>query len=668
MDTGVHEMKTRFIFIILSLVIASQSYANNDDTYESLSTIKIITAKEISNSGLTRVGDILLLVDEWVINTIDGYDWSASVNGLTSFKEQNWIIMLDNRRMDFNSFDVKNLNMLPISIDQVDSVEIVSVPQIYNGEFTDRGLIHIHTFKPRHGFSIRGYFSAGNETGDPGPYKYTELSTPNVDRIGQDGSFGLDYRYKNFYTSLSTIFQEHIYTDFAMRRRIHSSTLTGWGHKERVSPALKLGFETSEWKNEVFICLSNSQKYFLFFEPFGREVPLNNIFTHIGLSGNFNITGNDNLIYRTKYSTHELEKCDNKFDFDFNWKLHNLSANLEYTHRSRFFQSELGIGFDRFNLDTGYHLEKKSYYLSRIYSELSYKFSDRVYQNLGTMLIFSNDRIGFKTSLTSLLKITSAHSFKTIISFSQRLFKEDNSLWYWTEQGYNLLNNQNIEYKIGDNFENSDQVTADLIWESKFSNLTVKFSGCYRSFNNLYLEKQAFLFNKYDCSCFSSMEIHTKNKGQILSGQVSIKHNFSPKLSHQFFYSCRTAITGDDLFKDVWATIPHHKISCKINYTPVENLSIWAMLTYFSSSFWVDYDNIDGETCTHWNQLKTTYYSAIKGAEIIDLQIRKRFWHRKIAASLITRNVWNQKYRYHPIGASFDLSFLVKLRFYFNFS
>ena len=109
--------------------------------------------------------------------------------------------MLDGQRIDMKLFDMNNLNLLPVALDFVDSVEIVSLPRIHNGEFTNRGLIHIHTRRPTNGFFFRGSVIGGNETGDPGPYRYTGYYSPNVDAIGPDASLSFGFGSKDRHSS-----------------------------------------------------------------------------------------------------------------------------------------------------------------------------------------------------------------------------------------------------------------------------------------------------------------------------------------------------------------------------------------------------------------------------------------------------------------------------------
>ncbi len=84
------------------------------------------------------------------------------------------------------------------------------------------------------------------------------------------------------------------------------------------------------------------------------------------------------------------------------------------------------------------------------------------------------------------------------------------------------------------------------------------------------------------------------------------------------------------------------------------------MLSYLSSSTWLDYANIDGEACESAGT-RTVYRSAVDSSLMLDLQVQKWFWQRRLKGELLCRNVWNEKVRYHPIGASFDLTFYVGL-------
>ena len=181
--------------------------------------IEVVTASEIQSAGLTRLGDILLLADSWTVGTRDGFDWRASPNGLSTSREQGWGVMVDGQTMNIRLYDSINLNLLPIPLALVDSVEVISLPILYRGVFTDRGLIHIHTRRPAPGPSLLGEIMAGNETGDPGPYYYTGLATPNIDAIGPDATIAVGYDHSGVYAQATASTGIHFFRDPAMLER-----------------------------------------------------------------------------------------------------------------------------------------------------------------------------------------------------------------------------------------------------------------------------------------------------------------------------------------------------------------------------------------------------------------------------------------------------------------
>ena len=693
MDADFSGMKYILLSILLLLGFRLQASGNSAFTFAGR---EIITSEIVSSSGLTRVGEILLLCDGLTVNSTDGYTWRVSMNGLSSFQRQNWIVMLDGQRIDLSSFDFVNLNMIPTVIDDIDFVEIFSIPQIREGEFTDKGLIHIHTKKPNQGISVQGHAVTGSETKDPGPHKYTEFATPNVDRTGTDYATVIDLAFKNWYANIGLITQTHSFTDLAMVKRNKSiHAVDGFMELGSILSFFKMGLETSHGKHQFLANYANANKYFLFFKPIGREIPVDYTVSHLGINGDFPISENLVIKYRLKYSNNQFNKFPNVLDFDYevldsllleqasapavriqnkgDWKSSNFYANLECDYESDVYNSKLGVGFDRFCLDTSYQLANDFYDVGKVYGTLDYSLGNKIRQGINTLVTFSGDRTGIKGAFANHWKANSSNEFSAILSFSQKLFEEDNSLWYWSERGYDLLQEYGIDYTIIGNIDNNKQFTADIIWEHNLNRkLTLAVATSYRLFDNLYLERQNFDFQPEDCSARtvvsdlgSPIEIYANQSGQILGGRFALKHRPIPQLGHRFFYSYRTEIEGDFLFKDVWKSVPRHKASYKLIYTPVENFSIWAMLTYLSSSRWIDYQNIDETSCA-LGRINLKYSSTVKNSTILDLHFQKWLWRRRLQISLLLRNVLDRNYHYHPIGASFDLGFYVQIKGFFS--
>lgn len=445
MDLRFPELKHIISFLVVWSIAVSQINANNKP-YDHIKNC-IITSETIRSAGLQRLGDILLLINNWNTYTIDGFTYYASANCLSTYQRQSWIVMLDRQRMDINVFDTKNLNTLPVSLNQIDYVEIISVPQIHEGEFTERGLIHFHSKKPLSGLSFQGDFSIGNEIGDPGPYRDTEFATPNIDKIGPDYSLNASFCSKHFYTTANFLFHQHFATNSHIVQRNKSIAGGYYPKLEIIEPSFKVGLSNKKSNLELFISHS-SFKDFLFFKPYGREIPVNNSFSHAGGRGSIFVGDKSDIHYQLKHSISRLDKRANALDIDFNWRMNNIYANIEIDRRNKSYRTKFGGGFERFWMTAGYPHENSSLQIGKLYAEVDFDLFYNMHQNISGMTVYSNGEIAIKSLLTNVWKISSKESLESILSFSQRLFEEDNSLWFWSENGYRILREMGTSYDI----------------------------------------------------------------------------------------------------------------------------------------------------------------------------------------------------------------------------
>ncbi len=628
---------------------------------------RVLTADMIQRSGMTRIGELLLLVDEWRLSSTDGLTWRASPNGLTPFQRQNWIVLLDGQRIDLRTFDTINLNLLPVDLDEIDSVEVFHQPQLHQGEFADGGLIHIHTVRPTQGLSFQGTLLLGNETGDAGPYRFTSYATTNVDRLANDGSLVMTFASRHWYARAGLTVQQHPFSDPAMLERI-STAFGGWpGLHQSLSPRLQLGIETPRGRHEFMASYAYSPKYFFFFTPIAREIPVRNALPHIGINGTVRISGNTALTYRLKTSQSSLDKYPNVADWEFDWRLQNIYAGLDITRQTTWGQGSVGIGVDRYRLGTRYPLTEDGFTIGKLTSALDVRWSEALDQVLSAQLSTSQGRVGVKTALQNRWRLDSGHIVIVHLAYAERLVEEDPSLWYWAERGYDALGDFGVDYTITGQLTASRQRTVDLSWQTdRRARVQLAASGYYRSFSDSYLAQSSLTFNAQDSSFISAAQVFPNEGGQVWGGHVTLTHRPRPRLSQSLFYGLHTVGTGSEPFKQAWQSVPRHTARYRLSWLPVENFSLWAMVSYVSSAEWVEYRGIDGPFYLAPPNAPVDDTSRVGSSTILDLQVQKWFWHRQLKGTLLFRNVGNRPFRYHPLGASFDLSFFIRVQFHFN--
>lgn len=658
--------------------------------------VEVITADEILGAGLTRLGDILLLADSWTVNTKDGFDWQASPNGLSTTREQGWLVMVDGQFMDIRLFDSINLNLLPVPLAAVDSVEIISQPQLYGGRFTDRGLIHIHTRRPGPGISLLGEIVAGNETGDPGPYAYTDLATPNIDAIGPDAAVVFGYHRPEAYVQATISTGIHFFRDPAMLERntaildplpsqaplsdppvdigspgqpALSSVLGRWGFSDvspgmqKLSASLRGGIDGFAGRHEPYAGYTETERYFLYVKELGRELPVHTRFAHIGLKGEVAFSSDAMISYRLNHSSHQLRTCPNALDADLNWDRRIISGNIEGRYGNDPASITGGLGWERYAPRTSHVQTDISLNIIRLYTMLQFRPFNDVRQAVGFAAARSDHHTAIQSYISMDWVIHPGQALQAHLSYSERLPEENQGLRYWAQQGLVAWGDLGAVYMTDDRITKSSQFTADLTWRAAVSSrLTITSTASVRYFDDLFFESQSFAFDSTDCSFSSPLYGHGLQAGAVVGTHVRARHRISSGWSHRLSYRYQTDVSGDTYFRQAWQTVPRHRVSYRMEFQSARNIDLWGMLSYLSRSTWPDYSPIEGVRCES-DGSSTTYRQIVDGFLVLDLQVQKWFWHRRLRGELLCRNVWNEVMRYHPIGASFDLTFYAGLRF-----
>jgi TonB-dependent Receptor Plug Domain. len=182
-------MATRFSALSVArtaLLIAGISASAPGQSERATSTID---RARIDAAGWNRLTELLEGATGWSLSSVDGFTFAASPDrlpaaGISAPGAPEWLVLVDGQPVPTNVLGAHFLELLPISIAQIDSVRVTRGPSIVHGIAAPRGAIEIFSVRSRARFSGAASYQHGNETGDPGPYRYTALSSPNIERLG----------------------------------------------------------------------------------------------------------------------------------------------------------------------------------------------------------------------------------------------------------------------------------------------------------------------------------------------------------------------------------------------------------------------------------------------------------------------------------------------------
>ena len=248
---------------------------------------QVLTAEDLTRAGVLRLSDILELADDWSGSSTEGYHWDIAPLGTSWEASPEWSLFIDGQLISLRTLNRQSLNTLPIALSEICQIRLNATPVLINGVLAHGGAVQITMCKPPNGLSLRGQVGAGNETGDPGPYKYTNIRGSNVDRTGPTAGGVLSVSSSNWHYRGMVAADEHHVTDPRIRPRVLQLYR---GEKDARIIYRAFGFDGSSSRISVNAATSRTEDL-LFTPVMGREIPVNRETTFVTMSSGRRLLG-----------------------------------------------------------------------------------------------------------------------------------------------------------------------------------------------------------------------------------------------------------------------------------------------------------------------------------------------------------------------------------------
>ncbi|MFC2133894.1 hypothetical protein ACFLTH_04695 [Bacteroidota bacterium] len=651
--------KGLLFFILFKTLLFAQEQMPPDNSFGG----EIITKEEIRLSAAARLSDIFSLINSSNGNTITGYSWMVNLNSLTPNWEQNWVLMIDGQRIDLDFPYVKNINLLPVGVNEIEYVEIINIPGIVEGEFIDKGLIHMHTSKIPEGFSLHSSLSSANETGEPGPGKYSNPQASNIDQIGPYYWTSFNFGSRSLNLRLGLKHHLHIYSDPKINNRLKDYP---WEFKEirMTGVSLKIDTEIFGSNHSLFVggtstgdpvLFPSHGSGLLFFNPFGSEIPVKLKFVHGGLRGDFNLNSKINLDYAFKYSSSIMDLPSTQIQKNFDWEMNNYDGLIKITSNESDSQTQISAGFNHVKMATDYELEKDDFMLFRINGQIDGLKSEKFVQLIYGGLVLGGTNTAFNIGTRFKYLANKNSKINANISYSSRLPEEDNSIWYWVRNGYEFLDDHSMNYSIDGKLKMSRELTVDFSYQLNFEeSLKLTMGGFFRNFTDVYTERQQYLYLPDSDSIAAATQVYTSETGTIAGLSVNALHTVSSEIKQELYYRYILHFEGSEMLLAGMRSFPQHKFMYSFVYTPAPSLSLMTKFTYISDTYWSDFEGINRDS----NEL---YNHVLDGNVLLDIAIQKSFWYDKIFLNLYLKNMLGNVIIYYPVGAMFDMTLFMQV-------
>jgi hypothetical protein len=595
----------------------------------------IITGEEIHQAGMIRLSDLFLLIDSWNGNSVDDFDWRLSANTLDHTDQQSWFILLNGQRIYLESLHTNNINLLPVSVEQIDSVVIINTPSLYQNEFADRGIIHIYTTQIDSSLALHGRMALGNETGDPGPYRYTPHRTPNKDRAAHDESFGVSYAFANLYFGLHQKNLVHYPTSESIIQRVWYPLIGNDYPCIDVSATFLDGY----YKNQQWNFGYTFNRDHLFVKPFGREIPVKRTLVF----GSVNGTLVHNIRYALNYQNNYCFERANSYDIDFDRRIQFLQAQIWHKSNS----SYMGLGFQKYLFNSGYLPQKKESNRLKFSAAYTSMIADLLRQTISGQVLVSTAFTTIKFSLRYNYTLSKACSIEGTAAYSERHYEETDA--------YDGLPPGWVDIQTVGDGKKSRLLTGDLCSRYQlFETLQGQAGVKYRKHFSALVEEQPFHYQGQHHGFTGPLTLYSDARGETAVLTVELAHQINLRLKHKLYYYNRIYSAGDDIFKEAWMPTPRHKLTYMITLQPFGQASIWTKITWLSPTHWPDYRYIAEES-------DFRYQDRIPAIFNWDLTIQKSIWKNRLRGSLVFRNLLNTEQWSFPVGAVHTLRFYLQV-------
>lgn len=151
-------------------------------------TSEVLTRAELEAGGWTRLSELPFAIRGAARVTVDGIGVHGSLGAVPAWPmapgRDEWLVLIDDQPVATAFAGLTALDLLPVSLSQLDSVVVQRAPGIAAGRLAMNGVLRLYTRRVDRGLHGSAAHYSGNEVGDPGPFTFTPERTANVDNSG----------------------------------------------------------------------------------------------------------------------------------------------------------------------------------------------------------------------------------------------------------------------------------------------------------------------------------------------------------------------------------------------------------------------------------------------------------------------------------------------------
>jgi hypothetical protein len=594
---------------------------------------QLLDGDTLLRSGLARLSDVFVLAEGWSVSTIENWSWRATPPGLGSLDRPAWDLLVDARPLEGGDpFGNGGLHRIPLSLDRIESVELIDVPQLRHGRFLDGGGVVVRTREPRRGADVRARYATGSETGDPGPFEFTPLASANAERLGHEASLSASAAGERTWAEAGLVVQRHFAGDVLLAGRYGGLSTDDPRVFDAVAAWLGAGLrgERVSWE-----ATAGHSRIFeaAFVEGIGSEVPVDSRFTDVGIRSTLELADGREVGLELATARDDPRGRANSFGIDPGED--RRIDRAEVVGRSG--RLEFGAGAER-------HVVEEATTALRLWAD--WKRS--------AALLLERDRydLAASASVAGWVATPAGGRLEGALSRSERRRAAEAGPWFRIERGSDLLEDAGVGVTFDGAIETVRTTSCDLRWHGNGGGFSVLASGFARRQQGITIAAQQFAPESGGITS-TPVTVLPGRGGWVGGGAVTLERRLGPTVARA---SChwQETISGDDAYRALRRAEPRRQARAVLDWTPPVPLTLRAMLRWTGATTWTEYAGASALS-------GGLYAERIGERWELDLSMRKSLFGRRANAGATFRNILDDEIRLHPAGAGANLSFLLHL-------
>ena len=619
-------------------------------------TIQVFSAEDLVESGAYHLSDLFWLVDDWAVQSVDGYGWSASAAGLAPLQRADWLLVIDGQPVDLQALGRQHIDQLPLRVDDLATVEVHTGPTWIAGRPALQGALHLKTRAPAAGLSAYGQVTTGSEISDPGPFEFTGADDTNVDRMGPLLGATGTAAYGPAVLRLGAKSDER-HADNFIRPRVR--TLCRGACIFRGAPVMRQTSLHAETRltagptGHRLRAYDSQMDEQLFFESAGLEVPSATRFRTLQGSGTVVVSDRAHLRYEADLTDHRLARVADLPGLDV--RKQSWGGRLSLTH-----QRGGAVHADvRWRDTVAPTLQRQRHRTSRLHYYTTARVSAGWSQHLGLSLSETNGAVGVTAFTSTRLRPRGRHRTLITASLDHRPPSATPDLPALLREGL-AVDGATDRFDPGSVVGNPapDRMTravADLHHTVQVSSrLQLSGTAGWRLFDGVPLVRTAAEPQPANPGLRTALTV-TEGRGQVLRGGLRAKGVGTRRVQPRLFARYQRVLSADEAFSDAWASQPAWQLGAALRVVPVERLTLFGRVLYESEMAWPGYAEAAAGAPERFTDTLPPRWR-------VHLTAQKQFFRDHFRLSVSLRDIAQKPIRYHPAGAPIDMGFFVSMQ------